>query len=76
MKRALIVAVCAAVFSLLVPMLLNFDLEKADTAQKEETAVSETETAEETTQEEKEEETSEADDAADDQSELITIFEG
>lgn len=76
MKRALIVAVCAAVFTLLVPMILNFDIKKADTVQKEETAVSEEETAEENTQKTKEEETSEAEDAADDQSELITIFEG
>ncbi|HIU68733.1 MAG: hypothetical protein KH282_02600 [Clostridiales bacterium] len=67
MKRALIIALCAAVLTLLVPMILSFDVEKAGTAEKEETSVSEKETDGEKTAEEE---------TAADQSELITIFEG
>ena len=67
MKRALIIALCAAALTLLVPMILSFDVEKAGTAEKEETSVSEKETDGEKTAEE---------DTAADQSELITIFEG
>lgn len=67
MKRALIIALCAAVLTLLVPMILSFDVEKAGTVEKEETSVSEKETDGEKTAEEE---------TAADQSELITIFEG
>ena len=67
MKRALIIALCAAILTLLVPMILSFDVEKAGTAEKEETSVSEKETDGDKTAEEE---------TAADQSELITIFEG
>lgn len=42
MKRALIIALCAAILTLLVPMILSFDVEKAGTAEKEETSGEET----------------------------------
>lgn len=67
MKRALIIALCAAILTLLVPMILSFDVEKASTAEKEETSVSEKETDGEKTA---------GEETAADQSELITIFEG
>ena len=67
MKLALIIALFAAVLTLLVPMILSFVVEKAGTAEKEEPSVSEKETDGEKTAEEE---------TAADQSELITIFEG
>ena len=67
MKRALIIALCAAILTLLVPMILSFDVEKAGTAEKEETSVYEKETDGEKTA---------GEETAADQSELITIFEG
>lgn len=67
MKRALIIALCAAILTLLVPMILSFDVEKVGTAEKEETSVSEKETDGEKTA---------GEEMAADQSELITIFEG
>lgn len=67
MKRALIIALCAAILTLLVPMILSFDVKKAGTAEKEETSVSEKET---------DGEKMAGEETAADQSELITIFEG
>lgn len=76
MKRALIIALCAAVLTLTVPMILSFDVEKAGAQKQEETAVSETEAAGGTTKKQEEKETEKDGGAKEDQSELITIFEG
>ena len=67
MKRALIIALCAAVLTLLVPMILSFDVEKAGPAEKEETSVSDKQTDVD--------KTADAETAAD-PSHLITTFEG
>lgn len=73
MKRALAIALAAAVLTLLLPMLFCFDVQKTPPAKKEETAVSQEQTAAPDSAGKQEEKAQENET---DQSELITIFEG